>query len=295
MSAPTITALYLVKNEEEWLPMSVATIINDVDELVLIDNESTDGTWDIITQLKYDHPEKVVADKMAGDFDKCCEYANRNKSLKYVTSDWVMTLDADQLISDGWYKWARNAIADRKNDAVRFRYEHYVGSYEHIHKAFYEKQKNPELYPEVPLWQTVLWRMRKDLEFHPAMESDPRFKEFHHASPDLSMRNRRFYNCGSATCFHYGFSRNNMMHQSAYRIQRGDYGHDQVVKDKMIAELKASGNPFHFVSDGVVPVDYGREHVPSVIRDKFGRTYRLELYPDGRIKQRYSIKTGLPA
>lgn len=288
----TLTALYLVKNEIEWLPLSVATIIHSCDEVVIIDNESTDGTKELGRKLQEDNPGKVRFLEMAGDFDANCEYVNRNKALKEVKTDWVLTLDADQLLSDNWYKWVRGPMGDKKYDAVRVRFEHYVGSYEHIHRAFFEKQNNPELHPDVPLWQTSFWRMRDSLEFKPAMVSDPRFKEFHHASPDLSMKGRKFYHCGSATCHHYGFCRRDMMRISEYRIQRGDYGHDQSKKDKMISELKESGNPFHFVSDSVVRVKYGPEAVPSVMKKKFGTTYRLAFYRDGRIKQRYDAKTG---
>ena len=288
----TITALYLVKNESEFLPLSVATVIDYVDKAVIIDNESTDGSLEIAESLREANPEKIRVHQMQGDFDNNCEFNNRNKSLQYVDTDWVLALDADQLLSDGWYMWIKSKIEEPKYDAIRFRYEHYVGSYEHIHKTFYEKQKNNSLHPEVPLWQTVLWRMRPDFEFKPAALSDSRFKEFHHASPDLSMTGRSFYNCGSATVFHYGFSKKNMMEMSAYRIHRGDYGHDREEKDRMIAELRASGNPFHFVGGGVVRVDYGKDQVPTVMKKMFGNTYKLELFDDGRIKSRIHIPTG---
>lgn len=287
-----LSALYLVRNEIECLPMSVATIINDVDEIVLVDNRSTDGSLEYMQQLKSDNPKQVKLVKMDSIFDEKTEWRSRNEALQNVTGHWVMMLDADQLMSDGWWKWVRTPIANGKYDAIRSRYEHLVGSYEYIHKVFYEKQKNPELYPDVPLWQTVFWKMRPDLEVKPAMLSDPRFHEFHHASPDLSMTGRMFYNCGSTTVFHLGFCKKNAMEMSSYRIQRGDYGHNQARKDEMIAELLASGNPFHFIGGAVTRVDYGKDSVPSVMKDKFGKTYRLALYPNGRIKQRYSVDTG---
>ena len=291
---PTLTALYLVKNESEFLPLSVATVIHQCDEVVIIDNESTDGSNEIGRKLQEDNPGKVRFLEMAGDFDTNCEYVNRNKALKEVHTDWVMTLDADQLISDDWYKWIKRPMSEEKYDAIRFRYEHLVGSYEYIHKEFLEKQQNPALHPHVPLWQTCLWRMRPDLEFKPAMISDKRFKEFHHASPDLSMAGRQFYNSKVVTLFHYGFCKKNMMEMSIYRIQRGDYGHDRDKKDRMISELKESDNPFRFVG-GVVRVKYGPEIVPSVMKKKFGNTYRLTFYQNSiNIKQRYSVATGEP-
>lgn len=288
----TITALYLVKNEEEFLPLSVATIIDDVDEVVIIDNGSSDSTVAIAKELESRH-HKVKVYHLKDDFDKACEYNNRNKSIKLVNSTWVMPLDADQLMSDGWWKWVRGPISDPKYDAVRARYEHYVGSYEHIHTTFYEKQKNNSLHPDVPLWQTILFRMRPDLECMPASRVDSRFKDFHHASFDNSMHNRKFFNSGSTTVFHYGFSKKNMMDMSAYRIQRGDYGHDQEKKDQMIKELRESGNPFHFIGGAVTRVDYDKSQVPKVMREKFGTTYKLDLFPDGRIKSRTHIPTGV--
>lgn len=287
----TITALYLVKNEEEFLPLSVATVIDSVDKVVIIDNESTDGSLVIAESIRDRHPDKIELHKMEGDFDHNCEFNNRNKSLQYVKTDWVLALDADQLLSDGWHNWIKHKLDDRRFDAIRFRYEHYVGSYEHIHKTFYEKQKNNSLYPEVPLWQTVLWRMRPDFEFKPAALSDPRFMEFHHASPDLSMTGRSFYNCGSATVFHYGFSKKNMMDMSVYRIHRGDYGHDDETKARLTKELVESNNPFKFIGS-VHRVDYKKNMVPSVMRSKFGKTYKLELDTKGFIQSRIHIPTG---
>lgn len=288
---PTITALFLVKDEIEFLPLSVASVIDDVDEVVIVDNESTDGTGEVARELAWKYPSKVKVIEMDGDFDKNCEYVNRNKALKYVTSSWVMVLDADQVMSDDWYRWVRKSLLNPKIDAIRVFYEHLVGSYEYIHKSFYEKQKNNSLHPDVPLWQTVLFRMRPDLECIPASRVNSFFKDFHHASFDNSMVNRQFFNCGSATVFHYGFAKKDMMKMSIYRIQRGDYGHDQDVKDRKIKELKESNNPFLFVGN-VVRVGYGPERVPSIMRKKFGKTYKLELDRHGFIQSRTLIETG---
>lgn len=50
-----------IKNEEEWLYQSVRSVVDDVDEVVLIDNLSTDATPDIIRHLVAEYPEKVTA------------------------------------------------------------------------------------------------------------------------------------------------------------------------------------------------------------------------------------------
>ncbi len=41
---PRVSALYIVKNEEEYLPFSIQSIHGAVDEIVIVDNGSTDRT-----------------------------------------------------------------------------------------------------------------------------------------------------------------------------------------------------------------------------------------------------------
>lgn len=292
MSKPTLTALYLVKNEEEFLSLSVATVVDGVDRIIIIDNGSTDGTLDAIAGIKAAHPMKVETHVFKDDFDKACEYNNRNKSLELVRTDWVMMLDADQLMSDGWHKWVVRAMADKKYDAIRFRYQHLVGSMEYIHKTFYEKHFDSRLHPDVPLWQTMMYRMRPSLKCSPASAVNSFFREQHHANCDQSMKDRKFYNCGSATCWHFGFAKRNMMDMSCYRIHRGDYGHEPETKERLTKELRESENPFKFI--GSVCRGYHRkEDMPWPVRKQWDKQYKLELDADGFIQKRVCLDTGI--
>ncbi len=54
-----ISAMLRVKNEEEYLYNSVTSIIDYVDEVVLVDNQSTDRSPEIIKQLKNMYPQKI--------------------------------------------------------------------------------------------------------------------------------------------------------------------------------------------------------------------------------------------
>ena len=287
----TITAVVLFKNELEFLELCVSTLIENVDRVVLVDNESTDGSGEVAKRLAHDFPNHVEYHFMPVDFDTATEYQTRNKCLQFVHTDWVFIADADQLFSDGWRKHIKKPLVDKSIDAIRFRYDHLVGSYEHTHTEFYEAQQKLKHHPHIPLFQTVLFRMRPDLECMPACRADPRFKEFHHASFDPSMKGRSFYNCKEATCFHYGFSKRDMMHMAKYRIHRGDYGHDDKVKAEMCAVLDKCQNPFKYIG-AVVRVAYGKEHVPTCMKSKFGNTYRLELDNKGFIQKRIHIPTG---
>lgn len=55
-----ISAMVRVKNEEEFLYASVKSIIDCVDEVVLVDNMSIDRTPSIITRLREEYPAKVT-------------------------------------------------------------------------------------------------------------------------------------------------------------------------------------------------------------------------------------------
>jgi hypothetical protein len=55
----TLSAMFRVRDEEEYLERSVLSIVDDVDEIVIVDNLSTDSTPAIIGELVRRHPDKV--------------------------------------------------------------------------------------------------------------------------------------------------------------------------------------------------------------------------------------------
>jgi glycosyltransferase involved in cell wall biosynthesis len=56
-----VSAMVRVRNEEEFLYPAVKSIADLVEEVVIIDNRSSDGTADIIAKLREEYPHKVVA------------------------------------------------------------------------------------------------------------------------------------------------------------------------------------------------------------------------------------------
>jgi len=55
----TYTAVMRVKNEEEFLEASLRSIVDLVEEVVIVDNQSTDRTPELIDQLVSEHPGKI--------------------------------------------------------------------------------------------------------------------------------------------------------------------------------------------------------------------------------------------
>lgn len=77
----------IVKNEEKTLPTCLKSIKNHVDEIVIVDTGSTDGTLSIAESFGarvYHHPWE-------NHFSK-----HRNQSLSYAQGEWHFIIDADE-------------------------------------------------------------------------------------------------------------------------------------------------------------------------------------------------------
>jgi len=79
----------IVKDESGFLENSIQSIKDIADELIIIDNGSKDDTKEIAkryTKLVYDFPQQ-------GDFS-----AIRNFSISKATSNWILVIDADEIL-----------------------------------------------------------------------------------------------------------------------------------------------------------------------------------------------------
>ncbi|HEY9900169.1 MAG TPA: glycosyltransferase [Pantanalinema sp.] len=92
MSAPTLALCMIVRDEEAYLEDCLASVRGVVDEIVIVDTGSTDGTLAIAER----HGARVSHFPWIGDFA-----AARNAGIEQVTSDWILVLDADErLLAD---------------------------------------------------------------------------------------------------------------------------------------------------------------------------------------------------
>ncbi|WP_432535509.1 tetratricopeptide repeat-containing glycosyltransferase family 2 protein [Kineococcus arenarius] len=86
----SITAALIVKDEEQVLAEALQAVAPFVDEVVVYDTGSTDATREIARACG----AVVVEGYWDDDFA-----AARNRGLGHVTSDWVLTIDADEVVS----------------------------------------------------------------------------------------------------------------------------------------------------------------------------------------------------
>jgi tetratricopeptide (TPR) repeat protein len=79
----------IVKNEELALPSCLSTVKGVVDEMVVLDTGSSDRTPEIAKEFG----ARVYNFEWCNDFSKA-----RNQSLKYVQGNWILVLDADEVL-----------------------------------------------------------------------------------------------------------------------------------------------------------------------------------------------------
>ena len=88
MSRAKISAVLITKNEERNIKRCLESL-KWVDEIVVIDGESTDRTVEIAAQ----YGAKVITHRFEGDFGM-----ERNIGNENATGDWILALDADEAI-----------------------------------------------------------------------------------------------------------------------------------------------------------------------------------------------------
>jgi glycosyltransferase involved in cell wall biosynthesis len=88
---PTISLCMIVKNEEAIIEKCIGPLTEFVDEIIVVDTGSTDNTIPILEKLgcRVEH------------FDWIDDFAAaRNYSFSFATKEWIMWLDADDIVSD---------------------------------------------------------------------------------------------------------------------------------------------------------------------------------------------------
>jgi glycosyltransferase involved in cell wall biosynthesis len=98
----SLSLCMIVKNEAATLSKCLSSVRKVVDEMVVVDTGSIDRTPYIAKQFgaKVHH------------FQWCNNFSDaRNAALKYVTGDWVLVLDADEILTSGIVPQLKEAIA----------------------------------------------------------------------------------------------------------------------------------------------------------------------------------------
>lgn len=97
-----ISLCMIVKNEEAFLRRCLQSVRDYVDEVVIVDTGSTDGTKEIANSFA----DKVFDFVWINDFS-----AARNEALKHATGQWILVMDADEYMEENEIRGLREYLS----------------------------------------------------------------------------------------------------------------------------------------------------------------------------------------
>jgi len=106
IESPTISLCMIIKNEEDFLSRCFDGVRGLVDEIIVVDTGSTDRSLEICGAYE----AKVFTHPWVDDFSKV-----RNFSLQQAVCDWILVLDADEIIDISDHSKIKALIKKQKN------------------------------------------------------------------------------------------------------------------------------------------------------------------------------------
>ncbi|WP_342571334.1 glycosyltransferase [Paenibacillus sp. FSL R5-0749] len=119
MRAERISLCMIVKDEEELLPHCLASVQGAVDEVIVVDTGSSDRSAEIARQ----HGAVVVPFEWCDDFA-----AARNAGLEQASGDWILFLDADEVLDRAAREQIRSWTAISGCDGLFLNIHNYTGT-----------------------------------------------------------------------------------------------------------------------------------------------------------------------
>ncbi len=155
---PQISLCMIVRDEEAVLGRCLASVQGLVDEMIVVDTGSTDGTVHIARGFGagvYTHPWE-------DDFS-----THRNQAVEYARGDWILIMDADEVVARQDIEKIRELVRDPKADGYRFILRNYENN-----PALANLTLNPGDYEEgrgflgfIPVRLIRLFRNKKQICF----------------------------------------------------------------------------------------------------------------------------------
>jgi tetratricopeptide (TPR) repeat protein len=114
----TLSLCMIVRDEEQMLPRCLAAVAGAVDEIVIVDTGSTDATIEIARSFG----ARVIEREWTGSFAEA-----RNASFDAASGDWLMYLDADELLVREDIELLRALTGRTWREAFHLSLTHYTG------------------------------------------------------------------------------------------------------------------------------------------------------------------------
>jgi glycosyltransferase involved in cell wall biosynthesis len=114
-----LSVVILTKNEEKNINDCLHSVAGWADEIIVVDDESTDNTVEIVKK----YTDKIFIKKMD------VEGAHRNWAYAKARNSWVLSLDADEKVTEKLAREISEAINAPEFVAYDIPLRNYIGSY----------------------------------------------------------------------------------------------------------------------------------------------------------------------
>ncbi|EAH5395749.1 glycosyltransferase [Campylobacter jejuni] len=123
MNLKQISAIIIVKNAKQTL-LECLNSLKDFDEIILLNNESSDNTLNIANEFKKDFANLHIYHSAFIGFG-----ALKNLALSYAKNDWILSIDADEVLENECIKELKNLELQEDNIITLSRKNLYKGEW----------------------------------------------------------------------------------------------------------------------------------------------------------------------
>ena len=131
-----LTALVITFNEIGYIEKCIDSV-SFADEIIVVDSFSTDGTYEFLK----DHPKVKVIQNPFENFT-----AQKSFALKQATNDWVLFLDADEIVSDALQNEITETVASDTDISAFWFYRQFMFQNEKLNYSGWQTDKNYRLF-----------------------------------------------------------------------------------------------------------------------------------------------------
>lgn len=119
---PRLTVIAPILNEEKFLPLFLESVASYADEILIVDGGSTDASVKIIKEWEKRANIRLFHMKQTGlpYSDDWNESVVRNFLVDQAAGDWIMAIDADEMMDDGFRDALPRLMAQKETDAFSF-------------------------------------------------------------------------------------------------------------------------------------------------------------------------------
>ncbi|WP_423998437.1 glycosyltransferase family 2 protein [Maribacter sp. IgM3_T14_3] len=131
-----LTALVITYNEIGYIEKCIESV-SFADEIIVVDSFSTDGTYEYLK----DNPKVKVIQNPFENFT-----AQKSFALKQATNDWVLFLDADEIVSNALQNEITETVSSDTDIAAFWFYRQFMFKNEKLNFSGWQTDKNYRLF-----------------------------------------------------------------------------------------------------------------------------------------------------